>query len=549
MPRDVASRQNTPAAGAHVKHDDAREAGRGTTFPVRRPGWTLARRSRGGGAEKEFAEAEAIIAARSDRGAALNDAVAPQALASLTGTPIDSAVPRLGRAQSRRLARSVSLAFADGICLILAVFALSAVFPVLQLHRITFVIIALIWVLLGSLAHELDAGFDVHLAHGFVDEMPRLFWWSVGATIAAEFLGAGVSLPAELVLVACVFLFSGVARTCVTTLWRRFTGPERVVLIGGEEVVAHFRRKLELERTANAVLVACVPPSKGAVPLEPRDLIDVVTEVVHTLSCHRIVVGAGDVTGAQLRSITDVGRLAQLKISILPALDGAIGSRARVRQLAELSMLEFHCRPMSPATARVKRSLDVVISLILLCVTVPVFLVVGVCIRLADGGPVFFRQSRGGQDAAPFTMYKFRTMVIDADARLRDLVDLNALTDPMYKVKGDPRITRVGGLLRRSSLDELPQLINVLRGEMSIVGPRPEDVRLVRQYDADALAVRCGMKPGITGPMQVHGRGELTFAERIALEREYLENYTLLKDLHILALTAISLIVRRSGAY
>lgn len=457
---------------------------------------------------------------------------------------------RIRRAQRVRAAQCASAAAVDGTCLILAVLALAAGFPQWHLHRLTFVIIGLIWSIFGTLAYQLHGTSDIHLASGIVDEIPSLMRWSLGATVAGEFVGARMSLSTGLAVAAGVFVLSAVARIAASAVWRGITGPERVVLIGSEKILTHFRRKLELEHTANVVLVASVEPSQGLAPLDPRDLFDAVREVAYALNCERIVVGAGDVTAGQMRAITDAGRLAHLKMSVLPVLDGAIGSRARLRQLAELSVLEFHCRPMSPAAARVKRVLDAALSALLLCTSFPLFLIVGLCIRLGDGGPVFYRQIRGGQDGEPFTMYKFRTMVTDADARQRDVVDLTALADPMYsKLRSDPRVTRIGRLLRGSSLDELPQLINVLRGQMSLVGPRPEDVRLVRQYDADALAVRCGMKPGITGPMQVHGRGELTFAERIALEREYLENYTLLKDLHILALTVVSLFVRRSGAY
>jgi lipopolysaccharide/colanic/teichoic acid biosynthesis glycosyltransferase len=144
-------------------------------------------------------------------------------------------------------------------------------------------------------------------------------------------------------------------------------------------------------------------------------------------------------------------------------------------------------------------------------------------------------------------MLKFRTMVQDADALLREVVDVDSLEDPMYKLKRDPRVTGIGRLLRRTSLDELPQLFNVLRGDMSLVGPRPEDAWLVARYDAES-AVRLRVRPGMTGPMQVHGRGDLTFDERLALEREYVEHYSLARDLQILMRTATAVTTAR-GAY
>ena len=144
-------------------------------------------------------------------------------------------------------------------------------------------------------------------------------------------------------------------------------------------------------------------------------------------------------------------------------------------------------------------------------------------------------------------MLKFRTMLPTAETELPKLVRLDELEEPMFKLEDDPRVTRVGRLLRRLSLDELPQLINVLRGQMSIVGPRPEQIELVERYRPEHR-FRLTVKPGMTGPMQVNGRGQLTFAERLDLEVNYIENLSIGRDVRILAETA-SAVVRRNGAY
>jgi lipopolysaccharide/colanic/teichoic acid biosynthesis glycosyltransferase len=138
-------------------------------------------------------------------------------------------------------------------------------------------------------------------------------------------------------------------------------------------------------------------------------------------------------------------------------------------------------------------------------------------------------------------------MCQDAEQRISEVVSVDDLNEPMFKLRDDPRVTRVGRFLRRTSLDELPQLFNVLRGEMSLVGPRPEEVWLVERY-GETERFRLDMRPGLTGPMQVHGRGELNFQERMAVEREYVENYSLRKDLRILLRTVVA-IVRPNGAY
>ena len=144
-------------------------------------------------------------------------------------------------------------------------------------------------------------------------------------------------------------------------------------------------------------------------------------------------------------------------------------------------------------------------------------------------------------------MYKFRTMRPDAESLLPAFVRLDRLDEPMFKLAHDPRVTRLGRFLRRWSLDELPQLLNVVKGEMSLVGPRPEQVELVKRYRPEHR-FRLAVKPGLTGPMQVFGRGALRFEERLAVERDYIENLSLSRDLRILALTVPSVLCGR-GAY
>jgi lipopolysaccharide/colanic/teichoic acid biosynthesis glycosyltransferase len=199
------------------------------------------------------------------------------------------------------------------------------------------------------------------------------------------------------------------------------------------------------------------------------------------------------------------------------------------------------------ATLRLKRALDVAVSLTLLVLLAPLFALIALAIRLDSRGNPLFAQWRAGLRGRPFRMYKFRTMVWDAEKRLSELLSIEDLREPMFKMPQDPRVTPVGHFLRRTSLDELPQLLNVLKGEMSLVGPRPEQVELVNRYRPEHL-FRLDLKPGMTGPMQVSGRGWLSFDERLALEREYIENVSLARDLRILTLTVFA-VVDGKGAF
>lgn len=192
-----------------------------------------------------------------------------------------------------------------------------------------------------------------------------------------------------------------------------------------------------------------------------------------------------------------------------------------------------------------KRALDLAICFVLLPVVLPVGLLCALLIRVDSSGPIMFAQMRTGQHGVRFPMYKFRTMVRNADELKASLQHLNILPAPDFKIPDDPRITRVGRFLRKTSLDELPQLINVIRGEMSIVGPRPTSFS-ASTYDL-WHSERLEVTPGITGLWQVKGRGTMTFDERLRLDIEYMERRTILLDLKLMALTALA-VLRRSGA-
>jgi lipopolysaccharide/colanic/teichoic acid biosynthesis glycosyltransferase/GT2 family glycosyltransferase len=206
-----------------------------------------------------------------------------------------------------------------------------------------------------------------------------------------------------------------------------------------------------------------------------------------------------------------------------------------------------HWPPISGLNRLVKRAMDILGSLVGLILAGPLIPVLGVAIKLDSPGPVLFVQERAGQNGRPFRMVKLRTMVNGAEKRLADLVDLESLPSPAFKLCDDPRVTRVGRFLRRTSLDELPQLWNVLVGDMSLVGPRPEETRVVHLYD-DWHRQRLAVKPGITGPMQINGRADLELDERVRLELDYIRHYSLWKDICILART-VAAVVSREGAY
>lgn len=205
-------------------------------------------------------------------------------------------------------------------------------------------------------------------------------------------------------------------------------------------------------------------------------------------------------------------------------------------------------QPVIPGWKRlVKRVVDIVGALIGLAISIPFVAIAAIAIKLDSPGPIFYRQLRIGEQGKPFAIFKLRSMVIDAETQLDSLIDFNQLSEPVYKIRNDPRITRVGRVLRRMSLDEMPQFYNVLKGDMSLVGPRPEEARIVALYQ-DQHRRRLAIKPGMTGPMQINGRGDLSLAERLRLELDYIDHYSLRRDFKIL-LRTVPEIINGHGAH
>ncbi len=380
------------------------------------------------------------------------------------------------------------------------------------------------------------------LRHLTADELGTLFYW---ATLSVAGVSLGLSLlpvggpggEAALLMWATALLAAVTLRSLARMLWRRIVPPERGLLIGDGPLAEGVARKLALERAHHLELIG------PAVPLDSPEL----EEVLLGSGVERTVLAASDLDEERLAVVVSLCRAEGIKLSVAPPLRAMLGTAVALNHLAELPLIEFRTWDASRSTMLIKRAADVLGAGVALVLLTPLLALVALVVRLDSPGPALFRQRRAGRGGVPFEMLKFRTMVRDAEERLREIVDLEELDTPMYKLRRDPRVTRVGRFLRRTSLDELPQLVNVLRGDMSLVGPRPEWMALVERY-REAELVGLEMRPGITGPMQVHGRGELSFSERLAVEREYVENHSLRKDLSILVRT-MSVVIRGHGAW
>jgi len=404
-------------------------------------------------------------------------------------------------------------------------------------------LLAPVWIVLAKLHGLYDADHR-SIRHLTVDELPRISVWAVTGTIAVYALLLIVlgdrSVPLELSLcwttaTAAALLLRAAARL----LWRRLTPPESVLVVGDGVAAKDVQRKLDLFSDIHAVVVTRLPRlSAATVRSEEEPLL---ADVEH------VIVASERLDASLLAELTVRCRREHVKLSVVPPVRGMLGTAMQLTHVGDLTLVEYNTWDVSRSTRLLKRVVDVVLATIALVLFSPVFLAVALAIVFASGRPVLFAQTRATVKGRPFRMLKFRTMVPGAEEALAELVRFDDLDEPAFKIENDPRTTRIGKLLRRLSLDELPQLLNVLRGDMSLVGPRPEQVELVERYSQEQR-FRLTVKPGLTGPMQVYGRGFLTFDERLAVEREYIANLSLRRDLRILLLTFAAIVSGR-GAF
>ena len=329
----------------------------------------------------------------------------------------------------------------------------------------------------------------------------------------------------------------------------------RVLVVGDAAHVLELTSQLRRDWYAGyRVVGACIP--EALVAPEPQHLDGVpvvgsfrnILEAAAAVSADTVAVtGSTELTGRRLRRLGWQMEGTGIDLVLAPSLTDVAGPRIHTRPVAGLPLIHVSSPEFRGVRKWLKGTFDRVAAGIGICLLSPLFLIIAVAIRLDNWGPVFFRQKRVGQDGTEFDLLKFRSMVVDAEALLAKLAAQNEGAGPLFKMRDDPRVTRVGRFLRRWSLDELPQLINVVRGEMSLVGPRPPLPTEVAWYDQD-VARRLLVKPGMTGLWQVSGRSDLSWEESIRLDLYYVENWSLAVDLTILWKT-VGAVLGSRGAY
>lgn len=331
---------------------------------------------------------------------------------------------------------------------------------------------------------------------------------------------------------------------------------EPALIIARPEKARELASRLRDEVRFGLRVVGVLSPVKVTVPSfesEPSDEddpevlgdLDQLESVIRAHGVQEVLIGDELGKDELVRTIATCEQL-DVEPRIVPSVYDLCVTASDFLDLDGVPFIAIRERRFERVSLAIKRAFDLVVAGALLLATAPVLLACALAVRLGSSGPAFFGQRRVGENGRVFTMWKFRSMVVDAEARLAEVVDVAGLPEPVFKVENDPRVTRVGRLLRRTSIDELPQLVNVLLGHMSLVGPRPEEEKMVARYDHHQRR-RLKAKPGITGLQQVEARGTASLEQRIRLDVIYIRRRTFVFDLWILARTAFAVLSGRGA--
>jgi exopolysaccharide biosynthesis polyprenyl glycosylphosphotransferase len=394
---------------------------------------------------------------------------------------------------------------------------------------------------------------DEHLIHKTtLDEIPGLFGIATLSALLLVFsdglfISSGLSRGEAFVTWALLFVLLVCLRSLTRWVTTRLLPPERCLLVGDPRRASAFREKLRLTTSARAELIGYVPATAGPngsadgraaafADLEP---------VLVSKSIDRVVLappadGGGDELLYIIRELKSHG----IKVSVLPEASRMAGSSVESDYLNGMTLLGVKRFEFGKSSQLIKRTIDLIISAVTLILFAPLMALIAVAIKIDSPGPVLFRQVRAGRRGQPFRMLKFRSMIDGADQLKDQLRHLNE-AEGIFKIANDPRITRVGRLLRRVHLDELPQLINVLKGDMSLVGPRPlplDEDDAIRGWYRDRLEV----PPGISGYWQVLGSSRIPLEEMVKLDYLYVANWSVWGDLKLM-LRTVPVVVKRRG--
>jgi len=421
-------------------------------------------------------------------------------------------------------------------------------------------LLPMLWIVAVAANRAYEARF-VGVGSAEFDRVLRAFLYAtVGIVFIAAMTDWQVSRGYMLASLGLTLIFDVVARYVVRKRLHAARAAGRyltsVVAVGCADAVREFAERASHDAHAGMRVVgACLvsPEAVDAAEVEAAGVrvygdVDCVGSAIEAAAADRVVVLSGGVSSQKLRWIAWQLEGTDTDLVVAPGLVEVAGRRLHVQPAAGLPLLHVDEPKFDGFQRAVKGAFDRFLALLALIALSPLLLLAAALVRLTSAGPALFCQQRVGVNGSTFRLYKFRSMVIDAEERLAQLEAQNEHAGgPLFKMKRDPRVTRLGTVLRKYSIDELPQLINVVKGDMSLVGPRPPLPKEVQQYGSDVHR-RLLVKPGITGLWQVSGRSDLSWDESVQLDLRYVENWSMGSDLLILWKT-LSAVRHGAGAY
>ena len=385
-----------------------------------------------------------------------------------------------------------------------------------------------------------------------LDEAPKLFQVATICALAAWLAGglvlnSALHRPEMLFLWVAIFVLLMIARTVARVLALRLAPVERCLFIGDAAAAKTICSKLTGHGGVKAEVVAQLDADEVAFWTADALSVDRILEIrelADSLDVHRAIIAPGRTDSGEMLDLVRTLKAVGVRVSVLPRVLEVVGSSVEFDDLHGVTVMGVRRFELTRSSAAVKRAFDILGASVVLVAVAPLMALIALAIKLDSRGPVFFRQLRVGQDSERFRMFKFRTMVSDADELKESLRDLNEAQEGLFKIARDPRITRVGRVLRACALDELPQLFDVLRGEMSLVGPRPlvvdEDECVSGWYRR-----RLELMPGMTGPWQILGPARVPLQEMVAIDYLYVANWSLWGDVKIMLRTVPHVVGRR----
>jgi exopolysaccharide biosynthesis polyprenyl glycosylphosphotransferase len=434
-----------------------------------------------------------------------------------------------------------TLAAAD--CLALTLALLTAV-EAFSLSLRIFAVAALpLTVLVAKLMGLYDRD-QARLRKTTLDEIPKLFQLATLCSLALWLVhdvetSGPFTRGAALLLWAMLTTLMPAARVLARAVSLRLTSAERCMVIGDQLTLRALDKRLRRGFATNAEIVAFLDAEQmGMASREGPgdDRLGWLIRRVRDLDVDRVVVASRRADSAELVDIIRTLKASGIRVSLVPLVLEVLGNSFEFEDLQGITVMGVRCFRLSRSSALLKRTFDLVLASLFLVAIAPLIALIVVAIKVESPGPVLFRQVRVGRRGSRFLMLKFRTMVVDAEALKPLLLELNEAEPGLFKIANDPRLTRVGKLLRRACLDELPQLVNVLRGEMSLVGPRP----LVSEEDGQISGwsrSRLDLTPGMTGHWQILGSSRIPLQEMVAIDWVYVTTWSLWTDVQILLRT------------